>query len=151
MTKYLFFLSGMLLLSIPIHPFPETYYSIDPAHNSPDPIYQIAFANFGPLNNDIFIADADGLNARPLLPNPANDYNASFSHDAKWVVFTSERNGSADIYRVHADGSGLEQLSNDPSFDDQAVFSPDGKKLIWSSNRNNGGTHDTNLFVADWE
>jgi oligogalacturonide lyase len=29
-------------------------------------------------------------------------------------------------------------------------FSPDGKKLIFSSNRNNGGTRDTNLFIADW-
>ena len=25
-----------------------------------------------------------------------------------------------------------------------------GTKLIVSSNRNNGGTHDTNIFVADW-
>ena len=26
----------------------------------------------------------------------------------------------------------------------------DGKKLVFSSNRNNGGTRDTNLFIADW-
>jgi TolB protein len=30
------------------------------------------------------------------------------------------------------------------------MFSWDGKKIIFSSNRNNGGTHDTNIFVADW-
>jgi Tol biopolymer transport system component len=30
------------------------------------------------------------------------------------------------------------------------MFSPDGKKIIFASNRNNGGTRDTNLFVADW-
>jgi WD40 repeat protein len=30
-------------------------------------------------------------------------------------------------------------------------FSPDGKKLVFSSNRNNGGTRDTNLFIADWK
>jgi Tol biopolymer transport system component len=30
------------------------------------------------------------------------------------------------------------------------MFSYDGKKLIFSSNRNNGGTRDTNLFIADW-
>src|SRR6478609_10032397 len=107
MTKYLFFLSGMLMISMPLRPFPETYDNINLGDNSAEPIYHLAFANFGPLNNDIFIADADGSNAKPLLPNPANDYNASFSHDGKWVVFTSERNGSADIYRVHPDGSGL--------------------------------------------
>ena len=52
-----------------------------------------------------------------------------FRSDGKWIVFTSERNGSADIYRVHPDGSGLQQLTDDPSFDDQAAFSPMGKKL----------------------
>ncbi len=98
--------------------------------------YQLAFANFGPLNTDIFIADADGSNPHPLLAHPALDYNASFSQDAKWVVFTSERNGSADIYRVHPNGSGLEQLTDDPAFDDQAALSPDGKLLAFVSSRN---------------
>src|SRR5689334_16559251 len=70
----------------------------------PEPPYHIAFANFGPLNEDIFIADGDGLHARPWLSSPANDYNASFSPDGNWIVFTSERNGSADIYRAHPDG-----------------------------------------------
>ena len=35
-------------------------------------------------------------------------------------------------------------------FDGFPVFSNDGKKLVFSSNRNNNGTHDTNLFLADW-
>jgi TolB protein len=30
------------------------------------------------------------------------------------------------------------------------MFSPDGKRILFSSNRNNGGSRDTNLFVADW-
>jgi len=33
---------------------------------------------------------------------------------------------------------------------DMYYLTPDGKKIMFSSNRNNGGTHDTNLFVADW-
>jgi len=103
---------------------------------SPDTTYQLAFVNFGPLNTDLFIADANGSNARPLLAHPGLDYNASFSHDGNWVLFTSERNGSADIYRVHPDGAGLEQLTNDPSFDDQAALSWDGKFLAFVSTRN---------------
>lgn len=99
------------------------------------PVYKLAFVNFGPLNMDLFIADADGSNPRPLLPHPAHDYNASFSADGKWIVFTSERNGSADLYRVHPDASGLEQLTNDPAFDDQAALSPDGKTLAFVSTR----------------
>ncbi len=101
----------------------------------PEAEYRVAFASFAPLNLDIFIADADGRNAKPLLPHPDQDYNASFSDDGKWVVFTSERNGSADIYRAHPDGSGLERLTDDPAFDDQAALSPDGKYLAFVSSR----------------
>src|SRR5580765_6823708 len=78
------------------------------------PDYALAFASFAPLNTDIFIADADGSNPRPLLAHPALDYDASFSPDGKWIIFTSDRNGSADIYRAHVDGSHLERLTDDP-------------------------------------
>ena len=104
----------------------------DPASESG---YAIAFASFAPLNTDIFIADADGSNPKPLLAHPDLDYNASLSRDGNWVVFTSERSGSADIYRVHPDGSGLERLTADPAFDDQGALSPDGKFLVFVSSR----------------
>ena len=52
---------------------------------------------------------------------------------------------------VNIDGTGLEQITFDGVFDAFPMFSPDGTKLVFSSNRNNNnGTHDTNLFVADW-
>lgn len=99
------------------------------------PEYAVAVANMGPLNTDIFVADADGSRATPLLAHPDLDYNASFSRDGAWIVFTSERAGSADIYRVHPDGSGLERLTEDPAFDDQAALSPDGASLAFVSSR----------------
>jgi len=51
---------------------------------------------------------------------------------------------------INVDGSGLEQITFDKTFDSFPMFSYDGKKLIFASNRNNGGTRDTNLFLADW-
>src|SRR5262245_37823106 len=107
--------------------------------------YTIAFAHFGPRNADLFVADADGRNARPLAAHAENDFNPSFSADGQWVVFTSHRKGSADIWRVRSDGSGLEQLTDDPSFDDQAAQSTDGKRLVFVSNR---GGH-ANLWLLD--
>lgn len=97
--------------------------------------YGIAYASFAPLNADVFIADADGGNPKPLSPDPGWDANASFSTDGQWIVFTSNRQGSADIFRVHRDGSGLERLTDDPAFDDQAALSPDGRQLAFVSTR----------------
>ena len=71
--------------------------------------YSIAFASFAPIDTDIFIATADGSDAKPLLPHPDLDYNPSFSPDGRWIVFTSTRNGSADVFRVRTDGTGLER------------------------------------------
>jgi len=110
-----------------------------------EPSYTIAFASFGPRNTDLFVADADGKNPKPLVPHADNDYNASFAPDGRWIVFTSHRNGSADIYRVHPDGTGLERLTDDPAFDDQAALSPDGRQLVFVSNR---GGH-ANLWLLD--
>jgi TolB protein len=101
----------------------------------PEPNYCIAFASFGPRNTDLFVANADGKNPRPLVPHADYDYNGSFSRDGEWIVFTSYRQGSADIYRVHPDGTGLERLTDDPAFDDQASLSPDGTQLVFVSNR----------------
>ncbi len=97
--------------------------------------YTIAIKSYAPYNTDIFVAARDGSNARPLVPNSALDYNATFSRDGRWIVFTSHRAGSADIYRVHPDGSQLERLTDNPAFDDQGALSPDGKTLAFVSSR----------------
>jgi len=96
----------------------------------------IAYASLTGVRPNVFIADADGANAKPLLPpNDYDNFNASFSQSGDWVVFTSDRSGSADVYRAHADGSGLERLTDHPAFDDQGVLSPDGAWLAFVSTR----------------
>jgi Tol biopolymer transport system component len=72
------------------------------------------------------------------------NYNAVWSPD--WIVFTSERNGSADLYRIKPDGTGLERLTDSPSYDDQAAFSPDGQKIVFVTTRANG---HANLWILD--
>jgi Tol biopolymer transport system component len=51
---------------------------------------------------------------------------------------------------INIDGTGLEQITFGHVFESFPVFSPDGKYLVFASNRNNGGTRDTNLFLAEW-
>jgi TolB protein len=121
------------------------------------PRYTIAFKAVPPSNTDIFVAEGNGSNARALAPDPALDYNASFSTDGRWIVFTSHRAGSADLYRIRPDGTGLERLTDDPAFDDQAAFSPDGKRLAFVSSRRGQAdvwtvdleTRKTQLVIGD--
>lgn len=54
-----------------------------------------------PVHSQLFIANGDGTGERPLLPLAGLDYSPSISADGKWVIFTSERDGSADN-RLHA-------------------------------------------------
>ena len=86
----------------------------------------------------VFIADADGANARALAPAWGLEYSPSFSADGRWVVFTAEPDGQADLYRIRPDGAGLEQLTDHPAFDDQGVLSPDGRTLAFVSTRERG-------------
>jgi Tol biopolymer transport system component len=102
----------------------------------------------GPAASTIHIARADGSGDRPLLAASALDYNPSPSPDGKWIVFTSERDGSADLYRARMDGSSLERLATDAAYDDQASWSPDGTSIAFVSTRGSGRTDVWMLDLA---
>ncbi|PWY67519.1 tricorn protease N-terminal domain-containing protein [Aspergillus heteromorphus CBS 117.55] len=88
-----------------------------------------------PGTSELFIADADGKNERPLLSNPVYEYHATFSPDGEWILFTSERNGdgNSDIYRVRTNGSNLQELVATPAVEDSVVLSPDGSQAAYVS------------------
>src|SRR5690349_17670569 len=86
----------------------------------------------------LFVAASDGSGERPLLSSTEADYDPVWAPDGSSIVFTSDRDGSAELYRVKPDGSGLERLTNDPAYDDQASFSPDGKRLVFVTTRRGG-------------
>ncbi len=100
----------------------------------------------GPSASELYVANGDGSGERKLLPVAGFDYDASFSADGKWIVFTSERNRSADIYRVHEDGTGLEQLTNNSGFNDAPALSPDAQQVAFVSTRDSG---NTNIWILD--
>ena len=114
---------------------------------TPEP-QKIVFSRVFPQPGQIglFIAAADGSNERPLVAPADVDYDAAWAPDGASIVFTSERNGSADLYRVRPDGAGLERLTDSPAYDDQAAFSPDGRQLVFVTTRG-GGTAD--LWTMD--
>jgi TolB protein len=89
-----------------------------------------------PTNMEVYIANADGSNVKQVT---------NFGN-ANWAPAYMPDN----LFIINEDGSGLEKISAEKSFDAFPMFSPNGKKIIFCSNRNNGGTRDTNIFIADW-
>jgi len=107
-----------------------------------------------PTHMEVWIANADGSDARQITFLEQANWAPNFTPDGKHIIFCSnheyKRGFPFNMYICDLDGKNIEKISRDKGFDAFPMFSPDGKKFIFCSNRNNGGTHDTNIFIADW-
>ena len=107
-----------------------------------------------PTNMEVFVANADGSDVKQVTSFGQANWAPTYMPDSKRIIFASnheyKRGFPFNLYTINEDGSGLQKVSRDKGFDAFPLFSPDGKKVIFSSNRNNGGTRETNVFIADW-
>lgn len=107
-----------------------------------------------PTNMEVFIADKDGNNIKQVTSYGQANWAPAYFPDSKRIIFASnhasKRGFPFNLYSISEDGTGFQKLTNEKIFDAFPMFSPDGKKIIFCSNRNNGGTRDTNIFIADW-
>lgn len=107
-----------------------------------------------PTRMEVWVANADGSNARQVSAFGQANWAPAYMPDSKRIIFASNheyvRGFPFNMYIMQEDGSGLTKISRDKGFDAFPMFSPDGKKIVFCSNRNNGGTRDTNIFIADW-
>lgn len=107
-----------------------------------------------PTNMEVFVANADGSGVTQVTKFGQANWAPAFFPDSKRIIFASnheyKRGFPFNIYSIEQDGSNLQKITHEKIFDAFPMFSPDGKRLIFCSNRNNGGTRDTNIFIADW-
>ncbi|MBA3452592.1 MAG: PD40 domain-containing protein, partial [Deltaproteobacteria bacterium] len=119
-----------------------------------------------PTRMDLYVANADGSDARQITYLPGASFAPFFFPDGKRVLFSTNhvnpRSAEFDLFAVNIDGTNLEQITFSGGFDGFPVFSPDGKTLAFSSNRRDvvagkyrvsgtpAGDKDTNVFLADW-
>lgn len=107
-----------------------------------------------PTNMEVWVANADGSNARQVTSYGQANWAPAYMPDNKRIIFASnheyKRGFPFNLYTINDDGTNLQKISRDKGFDAFPMFSPNGKKIVFCSNRNNGGTRDTNIFIADW-
>ncbi len=106
-----------------------------------------------PNNMEVYVANADGSGTKQVTNLGQANWAPNFMPDSKRIIFCSnheyKRGFPFNMYMLKENGE-MEKISRDKGFDAFPMFSPDGKKFVFCSNRNNGGTRDTNVFLADW-
>ncbi len=107
-----------------------------------------------PTDMELYVCNVDGSELTKVTDLGQANWAPFFHPSGEKIIFCSnhksERGFPFNLFMINLDGSGLTQITYDSAFDSFPMFSPDGKKIAFSSNRNNGGTRNTNLFVADW-
>jgi Tol biopolymer transport system component len=104
---------------------------------------------------ELYVANADGSDARKITALGQANWAPYWHPSGEKILFASNhkspRGFPFTLFLINVDGTGLEQVSYGDTFDAFPVFSPNGRYLVFSSNRNNGGTRETNLFLAEWQ
>lgn len=108
-----------------------------------------------PSKMELYVANADGTNARQITKNGAANFGPYFTPDGKRIIYSSNvldpRGREFDIFLLAKDGTGEpERITTAPAFDGFPMFSPDGQWLVFASNRANPEGRETNLFIAKW-
>ena len=102
---------------------------------------KIAFDSEASGHQEIWVADADGSNARPITN--FNGYpcgSPRWSPDGTQIAFDGRRSGDSDIFVISSGGGTPMRLTTEPSSDNRPVWSSDGKFIYFGSDR--GGLED---------
>jgi TolB protein len=115
---------------------------------SPD-AKRIAFRRMlGEMNSEVFVANADGSDARNLTNHPAFDGWPSWSPDGTRIAFASNRNSSYQIFIMNADGSDVRLLANTEGRATAPQWGRDGMRIYFPICRNVDFGRDCEIFAV---
>tara|TARA_Y100000766_G_scaffold218620_1_gene190566 strand:+ start:370 stop:1458 length:1089 start_codon:yes stop_codon:yes gene_type:complete len=107
-----------------------------------------------PTEMEIYTCNVDGSDLKQVTNLGNANWSPFFHPSNEKIIFCSNHESMMgfpfNLYMIDIDGDNLKQITYDEKFASFPVFSNDGKKIVFSSNRNNGGTRNTNVFIAEW-
>jgi len=80
-------------------------------------------------SREIFIADFDGANVRPLTQNQSINVSPAWTPDNQKIAFTSYLKRNPDLYLIDLNGKNLQRFSSHPGMNVSPSWSPDGKQI----------------------
>ena len=81
------------------------------------------------IKDDIYSISVNGGSPRRLTTNPAEDKWPDWSHDGKWIYFSSTRSGREEIWKMPSNGGEAVQITRNSG--DVPQESPDGRFLYY--------------------
>ena len=87
---------------------------------------------------DLWVADAQGNNAKVLFQSNGYDAEATVCHKDGRIVFTSSKDGDLELYVTDKDAAKGTRITRTPGYDGGAFFSEDCTKLVWRASRPSG-------------
>jgi len=85
--------------------------------------------------NDLWLVDAAGGDARRLTSHPGNERFAKFSPDGERIAFTAGYDGGNDVYVMDVRGGEPQRLTWHPGPDFVLGWHPDGDRVLFRSVR----------------
>ena len=84
-------------------------------------------------NSHLWIADANGDNARQLTQGFGINSSPSFSPDGKQIAFVSNRSGNPQIYVISASGGDPRRLTFQGNYNQTPEWSPRGDLIVFTA------------------
>ncbi len=85
---------------------------------------RIAYASSRSGNTEVWVANADGTNARQITSSPAIDTAPCWSPTGQEIAFTSDRSGSPQIWVMDAEGLNIRRVTSVGNWNDGAAWNP---------------------------
>lgn len=97
---------------------------------------RLAFDCSARSNFDIYVISAAGGHARRLTSDPSQEVLPSWSHDDRWIYFSSDRSGGWQVWKAPVEGGPAVEVTRSRGY--EPFESPDGKLLYYSKESSPG-------------